>query len=280
MRSRLPSLGHNIGQLTEQHPVKTKAPPVALITGGAHGLGAATCVAMAKRGVHLIIADIDQPAAETTVATCREIGVKAHFIHTDLAQTDGPARLVSAAHSQWQRLDILVNNAAYAIAEPFIDMSADEWDRVYALNIRAVALTTASAGRVMRQQGSGRIVNITSPASRMALPNYTAYAASKAAVDAITRAAAVALATDGVRVNSVAPGMMDTALQEKSERELLAIEGRTDLASYLEERTARIPLAQRVTTSDVAAAIIYLALDAPDYVTAERLNISGGLDRD
>ena len=90
----------------------------------------------------------------------------------------------------------------------------------------------------------------------------------------------MALATDGVRVNSVAPGMMDTALQEKSERELLAIEGRTDLASYLEERTARIPLAQRVTTSDVAAAIIYLALDAPDYVTAERLNISGGLDRD
>ena len=90
----------------------------------------------------------------------------------------------------------------------------------------------------------------------------------------------LAMAANGVRVNSVAPGMMDTALQDKSERELLAIDGRDDLNTYLDERTARIPVGHRISTADVAAAVVYLALDAPEYVTAERMNISGGLDRD
>ena len=254
--------------------------PVALITGGAHGLGQATCMALAQRNVNLVIADIDATAAQETAVACRQSGVVVHCLQIDLASAEGPSDMINQTLAVCGRLDILVNNAAYAIAEPFLDMTANEWDRVYALNIRAVALATAAGGRVMCQQGGGRIINITSPASRMALPNYTAYAASKAAVDAITRAGALAMAADGVRVNSVAPGMMDTALQDKSERELLAIDGRDDLNTYLDERTARIPVGHRISTADVAAAVVYLALDAHEYVTAERMNISGGLDRD
>ena len=104
------------------------------------------------------------------------------------------------------RLDILVNNAGYGVIEPFLAMTGKLWKRTLALNVTALAMACTAAGRVMRDQRSGRIVNITSPASRMALPNYTAYAASKAGVDSITRAAAVALAPFGVLVNSVAPG--------------------------------------------------------------------------
>jgi NAD(P)-dependent dehydrogenase (short-subunit alcohol dehydrogenase family) len=114
----------------------------------------------------------------------------------------------------------------------------------------------------------------------MALPNYTAYAASKAAVDSITRASAVALAPFGVTVNSVAPGMMDTEMQRQTEAELARIEGRTDLEAFLAERTRRVPLGRRAEIAEVAATVVWLALDAPDYVTAERLNASGGLDRD
>jgi NAD(P)-dependent dehydrogenase (short-subunit alcohol dehydrogenase family) len=121
-----------------------------------------------------------------------------------------------------------VNNAGYGAGEAFLDMREATWDRTLDLNLKAVALICAAAGRHMRDRRGGRIVNVTSPASRMALPNYLAYAASKAGVDALTRAAAVALAPFGVTVNSVAPGMMDTAMQRITERQLAAIEGRNE----------------------------------------------------
>jgi len=143
-----------------------------------------------------------------------------------------------------------------------------------------VALACAAAGRIMRGQRSGRIVNITSPASRMALPNYLAYAASKAGVDAVTRAAAIALAPFGVLVNSVAPGMMDTEMQRSTEADLARLDGRSDLPAFLAERTRRVPLGRRTDCDEVAAGVVWLALDAPPYVTAERLNLSGGLDKD
>jgi NAD(P)-dependent dehydrogenase (short-subunit alcohol dehydrogenase family) len=132
----------------------------------------------------------------------------------------------------------------------------------------------------MKAAGHGRIVNITSPASRMALPNYAAYSASKAAVDSITRAAAVALAPHGVLVNSLAPGMMDTEMQRSTEATIARIEGRDDFEAFLAERTKRIPLGRRAEIAEVAAAVVWLALDAPDYLVAERLNMSGGLDKD
>ena len=143
-------------------------------------------------------------------------------------------------------------------------------------------MLTVAAGKIMREQGSGRIVNITSPASRMALPNYTAYAASKAGVDSITRAAAVALAPyrrprqqrraghDGHRRCSARPRPTSPASK-----------GRSDLEAFLDERTRRIPLGRRADDRRRSPrASIWLALDAPDYVTAERLNASGGLDKD
>jgi NAD(P)-dependent dehydrogenase (short-subunit alcohol dehydrogenase family) len=114
----------------------------------------------------------------------------------------------------------------------------------------------------------------------MALPNYTAYAASKAAVDSLTRAAAVALAPFGILVNSVAPGMMDTEMQRSTEALFAAVEGRRDFENFLAERTRRVPLGRRAEISEVADAILWFALDAPAYITAERLNVSGGLDKD
>jgi NAD(P)-dependent dehydrogenase (short-subunit alcohol dehydrogenase family) len=132
----------------------------------------------------------------------------------------------------------------------------------------------------MIRQGGGRIINITSPASRMALPNYAAYAASKAAVDSLTRSAAVALAAKNIQVNSVAPGMMDTQMQLKTEALFASLEGQTDMDAFLAARTARIPAGRRTTCKEVAEVVVWLAADAPDYVTAERLNVSGGLDKD
>src|SRR5215212_1122423 len=157
-----------------------------LVTGGASGLGRAVALGAAQRGAKVVVADIDRAGAEAVAQAC------------------GGHALV---------LDLIAHAEQAGAGEAFLEMKAETWDRTLGLNVKALALATAAAGRIMKEQKSGRIVNITSPASRMALPNYTAYAASKAAVDAITRAAAVALAPHGIRVNSLAPGMMDTPMQ-------------------------------------------------------------------
>lgn len=250
--------------------------PIAIVTGGAQGLGRAIALGLGRRGWRVCVADIDAARAADTAAEC---GGWAERV--DLSEADAPAHMVEAVLARQGRLDALVNNAGFGTIERFLEMRAETWDRTLDLNVRAVALATAAAGRAMAGQRRGRIVNITSPASRMALPNYLAYAASKAAVDAITRAAAVALAPFGIQVNSLAPGMMDTALQEKTERQIAEIEGRTgDFDRFLAERTARIPLGYRAGCEEIAEGVIWLVCDAPAYLTAERLNLSGGLDRD
>ena len=244
-----------------------------LVTGGASGLGRAVALGAAQRGAKVVVADIDRAGAEAAAQACGGHALAVDLIvNAEQAVADG-ARLLGG-------LDVLVNNAGFGAGEAFLEMKAETWDRTLGLNVKALALATAAAGRIMKQQRSGRIVNITSPASRMALPNYTAYAASKAAVDAITRAAAVALAPYGIRVNSLAPGMMDTPLQRITEEALARIEARNDIEAYLAERTARIPVGRRIEPEEVAKTVLWLAFDAPDYITAERLNMSGGLDKD
>ena len=251
-----------------------------LITGGGAGLGRAVAETLARRGCRVAILDIDGNAAEATARLCREAGGEALVLVDDLTREGAPAAAVAAAVGAFGRLDVLVNNAGYGGIEPFLDMSARLWTRTLALNVTALALCCAAAGRAMGGQGGGRIINVTSPAARMALPNYTAYAASKAAVDTITRSAAVALAPFGVLVNSIAPGMMDTEMQRSTEAALARLEGRDDLDAFLAERTRRVPLGRRVEPAEVADGIVWLALDAPAYITAERLNFSGGLDKD
>ncbi|MBI1776693.1 MAG: SDR family oxidoreductase [Proteobacteria bacterium] len=253
---------------------------VALVTGGGQGLGRAVAIAFARRRWRVIVTDINATTAEEAAAACRALGAEARSIAIDLATAEGPARLVELAIAAFGRVDALVNNAGYGTGEAFLEMTAATWDRTLDLNLRAVALATAAAGKHMAARKSGRIVNVTSPASRMALPNYTAYAASKAGVDALTRAAALALAPHGVLVNSVAPGMMDTPLQRATETIFAKLEGRNDVEQFLAERTRRIPLGHRTDCETVAEAVIWLAADAPAYITAERLNVSGGLDRD
>ena len=250
---------------------------VVLVTGGAQGLGAAVCRQMAARGWTVAVADVNAAGAEAVVAAC---GDAAFAMVVDLATADGPARMVDDAVRRAGRLDVLVNCAAVAPAEAFLDMTADAWEQALLINVRAVALAMAAAGRAMATHGGGRIINATSAAARMALPNYAAYAATKAAVDSLTRSAAVALAKHGIRVNSISPGMMDTPLQQRTEAIFCELEGRDDLEAFKAERTARIPLGRRSDPEEMAAMVVWLATEAPDYMTAARLNVTGGLDKD
>ncbi len=251
-----------------------------LVTGAAQGLGREICLQLAAKNWRTVVADLNRDAGEQCAAECRQKGPDSFFLLADVGTAEGPAQMVEAAVRHLGQLDVLINCAAYATAEAFIEMSAHSWELSMLVNVRGIALATAAAARQMIPQGGGRIINITSPASRMALPNYAAYAASKAAVDSLTRSSAVALAGKNIQVNSVAPGMMDTPMQAKTEAALAVLEGQTDLNAFLAARTARIPTGRRTTCEEVAEVIVWLAAEAPDYVTAERMNISGGLDKD
>jgi NAD(P)-dependent dehydrogenase (short-subunit alcohol dehydrogenase family) len=260
--------------------IKKKTPLRALVTGAAGGLGREVAIQLAARGCAVAIADINAAGTVETARLARTYGVEAEEIVGDFTLEGAPEAAIKAVVDHWGGIDVLVNNAGYGVIEPFLDATYKSWTRTLALNVTALAMACKAAGRVMRDQRSGRIVNITSPGSRMALPDYTAYTASKAGVDSITRAAAVALAPFGVLVNSLAPGMMDTEMQRSTEADLARANGRNDLQAFLDERTRRIPLGRRAEISEVAEAVVWLALDAPSYMTAERLNMSGGLDKD
>ena len=250
---------------------------VVLVTGAAQGLGAAVSRQIAARGWTVAVADVNEAGARAVAEAC---GVPSFALAVDLATAAGPARMVEETVRRAGRLDVLVNGAAVAPAEAFLEMTADAWEQALLVNVRAVALAMAAAGRVMAAQGGGRMISATSAAARMALPNYAAYAATKAAVDSLTRSAAVALAKHGVRVNSISPGMMDTPLQERTEAIFCQLEGRDDLAAYKAERTARIPLGRRSDPEEMAAMVVWLATEAPAYMTGARLNVTGGLDKD
>jgi 3-oxoacyl-[acyl-carrier protein] reductase len=248
-----------------------------LVTGAGGGLGREIARLLLARGLRVAVADLDEDRLSETVDAAPQ---RALVLPGDLTAEGAPEATVAAVVKRWGRIDMLVNNAGYGAIQPFLEMQRSTWDRTLGINVIALALLTAAAGRQMGEAGQGRIVNITSPASRMTLPLYTAYAASKAAVDAITRSAAVALAPYGVLVNAVAPGMMDTEMQKSTEAEIARIEGRTDIDAFLAERTARVPLGRRAGVAEIAESVVWLALDAPAYMTAERMNMSGGMDRD
>lgn len=260
--------------------IPDSTPRRALVTGAAGGLGRDVALQLARRGCAVAITDINGEGLTETARQIARIGSEAETITGDFTLEGAPEAAIDKVVARWRGIDILVNNAGYGVIEPFLDATFKAWTRTLALNVTALAMACKAAGRVMREQRSGRIVNITSPGSRMALPDYTAYTASKAGVDSITRAAAVALAPYGVLVNSLAPGMMDTEMQRSTEIDLARANGRSDLQAFLDERTRRIPLGRRAEISEVAEAVVWLCLDAPPYMTAERLNMSGGLDKD
>jgi NAD(P)-dependent dehydrogenase (short-subunit alcohol dehydrogenase family) len=149
-----------------------------LVTGAGGGLGREIARLLLARGLRVAVADLDEDRLSETVDAAPQ---RALVLPGDLTAEGAPEATVAAVVKRWGRIDMLVNNAGYGAIQPFLEMQRSTWDRTLGINVIALALLTAAAGRQMGEAGQGRIVNITSPASRMTLPLYTAYAASKAA---------------------------------------------------------------------------------------------------
>jgi NAD(P)-dependent dehydrogenase (short-subunit alcohol dehydrogenase family) len=239
---------------------------VAVVTGGASGIGRATALRMAKEGARVLVADLDGTGAERVANTIRQAGGEARAQPCDVARDADAAAMVGRAVEAWGRLDVAFNNAGVAPGEalPLAEIAPEEWTRVLGINLSGVFFCLRHQIPAMARNGGGAIVNTASIAGRIALPRAGAYVAAKHAVIGLTRSAALDHAADGVRVNAICPGYVETPLAAR------AIERRRD------EILARVPLRRIGTAGEIAELVVWLCSDRAGFVTGESIAADGG----
>jgi NAD(P)-dependent dehydrogenase (short-subunit alcohol dehydrogenase family) len=238
----------------------------ALVTGASRGIGAAIARGLDRAGARVALAARTRADLDAVAAELEHDPV---VLEADLANPDAPARLVAAASEQLGEIDVLVNNAAAAARLPTSETSAELVDLLYAVNVRAPLLLIAALIPSMIERRSGAIINISSGSAVVGTPNRAAYAASKGAIDAATRSLAIELGRHGIRVNSVAPGVVDTDLWARNK----AIPG---VIEHVEALTA---LRRWGVPDEIADVVVFLASDGARFITGETICVDGGIAR-
>jgi NAD(P)-dependent dehydrogenase (short-subunit alcohol dehydrogenase family) len=237
-----------------------------LVTGAASGIGAGICFAFARLGDRLTGVDVRADALEEALArVSREHGVPTAGVVGDLADSAVAERLVRDAWDREGPVDVLVNAAGIYPATPFLAMTAADWDRVQHVNVRAPMLTTVCFGRRAVDAGRGGcVVNISSGAALRARPGAAHYCSSKAAVEMLTRSAAIELGPHGIRVNAVSPGFVEVDSQVNP------------VTPEYADAVAVNPLGRRGQPADIAAAVVWLASEAAAWITGTVVRVDGG----
>ena len=239
---------------------------VAIVTGGASGIGRATAELFAVERAMVVIADVDEAGGQATVAALVDRGAGAEFVRTDVRHRADVQRLVARAVERFGRVDILVNNAGVNILGDVVEVADEEYDLMMDTNVRGTFLCTKFVLPHMRAAGGGVIVNVASVAALVGARRNVVYDASKGAVLNMTRALAVDHAPDGIRVNCICPGLVDTPM---TQRWLAGQENPDQIRRYgLLQRPAR--------PEEIAQAILFLASDMSSYMTGGYLAVDGG----
>ncbi|MBJ19144.1 MAG: gluconate 5-dehydrogenase [Deltaproteobacteria bacterium] len=242
----------------------------ALVTGGGRGIGKSMALGLAEAGADVVIASRKLDACEEVAKAIEAMGRRAWAIAADVSKLDEIERLVEEALGSASRIDILVNNAAFAWGAPMLEHTPKAWDRVFDLNLRGLFFLTQRVAGHMVEAGGGNIIHISSMAALRgvsdALEPSIAYNASKGALHTLTRDMAIKLAPDGIRVNAIAPGAFDTSMFEfiKSDPERRR--------AFL----ARMPVGRVGNEDDAKGAVVYLASEASAFVTGQILVVDGG----
>ena len=239
---------------------------VALISGGSRGIGAATAKLLAGEGAAVVIGDVLEEEGVRTAAEISEAGGQATFVPLDVTKEEDWARAVETAIGKYGKLDVVVNNAGISGRTTVEDTTEEIWDQVMAVNAKGVFLGTKAAIGAMRKSGGGSIINISSIYGLIGSETSTAYHSSKGAVRLLTKSAAVQYAKEGIRVNSVHPGFVDSPMTARFHAEPEVRAARVD----------RTPLGRLGLPEDIAAGILYLASDESSFVTGSELVIDGG----
>ena len=247
---------------------------VAVVTGAGQGIGRAIACRLATDGFSLVIADINEAALQEVKHELENLGAQALAIQADLAKLDEIQRVIDRA-SQWGALRVLVNNAGRVIITPFLEISEQEWDAILTLNLKTVFFATQFAAKHM--QAGGRIVNLSSISGRSGRPDQAHYAAAKCAVISVTQSAALSFASQGITVNAICPGVVETPMTSGIHQIRAGALGITPEES-LARMIARIPLGYPAKTDDIAKVVSFLCSPDAAYITGQSLNVCGGME--
>ena len=232
---------------------------VALVTGSARRIGRAVALALGRAGANVFVHyNRSRAEAEATAGEIRALGVEAEAVRAELADVGQIAAMFRAVEDRFARLDVLVNNAAVLYPTPLAELTERQWDELLAVNAKAPTFCIQSAARLMRDGGA--IVNVTDISAARPWRTFVAYSAAKAALAAVTVSTAKALAGRGIRVNAVAPGVIEPRADTSPESAARLVEA--------------VPLGRKGESEDVAAAVLFLLRN--DYITGETINVDGG----
>jgi len=253
---------------------------VALVTGGGSGIGAAIAELLAREGASVVVTDIDELNGPEVVARITKAGGEALFLHQDVTSEARWIEVVAEVEKRYGRLDILVSNAGIGIgAASIVDMSLADWRRQTAINLDGVFLSVKHCLPVMRKTGGGSIIMMSSLAGLRGAAGLSGYSATKGGVRLFAKSIAMECATfgDGIRVNSVHPGIIDTPIWGKIPNEA-AGGGQNAPIDFEERAKVATPLGRAGEAAEVAQGVLYLASDASRYVTGTELVIDGGMN--
>lgn len=240
---------------------------VAIVTGGAKGLGRAFALRLAQEGANLIVVTRkDMDNLEKTVRQIQDLGGKASLFQADVARESDTGAMAKAAIDAFGKIDILVNNAAIYDGikrKPFYEIDLDEWDLVMTVNVKGALLSARAVFPYMKEQGYGKIINLASEVFFTGSHGFAHYVASKGGIIGLTRALAVELGPYNICINCVAPGFTDTE----------ASRGLGDVTRY---DTSKTPLGRLETPEDLTGAVIFLASPESDFITGQTLLVDGG----
>ena len=244
---------------------------MAIVTGGASGIGAASAVAFAREGACVTVADTNEHAGLATVNKILAEGNEAFFVPVDVTREPEIEQMVADTAARWGKIDILFNNAGILLVKTIEQMSEEEWDRVMAVNVKSAFLATRHVVPHMRRNGKGAILNTGSIGSFTGQVGTPVYSASKGAIALLTKSLALDLGRDGIRVNCLCPGITDTPML----REHL---GHGDEGeARIRARLSRVPLGKILSPQDVARAAVYLVSDESEGITGILHVVDGGL---
>lgn len=235
---------------------------IAVVTGGARGQGAAHGEALAASGYTVVLADILDAEGSRTAEALADHGLPVHYRHLDVTDEESWTEVVADVEARLGGLDVLVNNAGIIRVTRLLDLPVAEWDLVQTVNARSVLLGIKTAAPAIARRGGGSIVNVASTAAHRGAEGYAAYSASKAAVLALTRAAALELAPAGIRVNSISPGGVDTPM---------------NLDEPAGGTSSGAPLGRRARADEISPLVVFLAGADSSYVTGSDYLIDGGV---
>jgi NAD(P)-dependent dehydrogenase (short-subunit alcohol dehydrogenase family) len=241
--------------------------PVVLITGALTGIGRATAIAFAKEGARLVVSGRRDEAGQALVTELRALGAEAEYIRADVRHEDDVRALIDQTVARFGRLDAAVNNAGTeGQAGPITDQSAESYAAVFETNVLGMLLSLKHELRVMLPQGSGSIINLSSVLGHIGIAGASVYAASKYAVEGLTKSAALEAVGSGVRVNAVAPGPIETDMLNRF------IGNAENKAGFLQS----MPSKRAGTPEEVAQTIVFLASDKVPYLTGQSIAVDGG----